>query len=158
MLINWRGDADVSMTKAADPKWIPNKKLDYPYAGVMMMFRATGETMDISAASGVTLEYRSEGNISLLLAQKDIHAGREYRLVLPPQEDFAIVNFTWNEFKQPSWVNAPTAMNLKKMVGLMFTNSSKKKSTAKLTIRQISFPGWVHPDSLQSMIKWLRPE
>lgn len=158
VLITLKGDVKVVMTKAKDPEWVPNKKLDYPYAGIVMKFRETDKTIDISASTGLSLEYRLEGKVSLMLAQKDIPAGREYRLDLSPQKDLALVHYSWKDFKQPSWVDDPTPMNLKQITGIMFTNSSKERSTARLTIRQMSFPGWVDPDSLQGKIKWLRPK
>jgi hypothetical protein len=155
VLVTLRGDVDVSMTKAADPEWVPNKKLEYPYAGIMMMFRQSGKAMDLSAASGLTLEYRSTGKISLILSQKDIEAGEEYRLGLPAQEELAVVHFSWEDFQQPSWAHTPKVMDLKQIGGVMFINSSKVQSTAKLTIHKVSFPGWSDPDSLPSLIKGL---
>lgn len=153
VLTSLKGDVDVSMTKAADPAWVPNKELDYPYAGIMMMFRQSGKAMDLSAASGLTLEYRSTGKISLILSQKDIEAGEEYRRQLPAQEELAVVHFRWEDFQQPSWVHTPKAMDLKQIGGVMFTNSSKVHSTAKLTIHKVSFPGWSDPNALPSLIK-----
>lgn len=149
------GDIDVRMTKATDPEWVPNKNLDYPYAGIMMMFRQSGQAMDLSAASGLTLEYRSAGKISMILSQKDIEAGKEYRLDLPTQEELSVVHFKWEDFKQPTWVPTPKAMDLKQIGGVMFTNSSKVNSTSKLTIHKMSFPGWSDPDSIPSRIKGL---
>ena len=155
VLTNLRGDVDVSMTKAAEPEWVPNKELDYPYAGIMMMFRESVKTMDLSAASGLTLKYLSTGKISLILSQKDIEAGEEYRHHLPAQEELAVVHFRWEDFQQPSWVHTPKAMDLKQIGGVMFTNSSKVQSTAKLTIHKVFFHEWSDPDSLPSLIKGL---
>jgi len=114
--------------------------------------------MDLSAASGLTLKYLSTGKISLILSQKDIEAGDEYRVDLPGQEDFAVVYFMWEDFQQPSWVDTPTTLDLKQIGGVMFTNSSQEQSTAKLTIRQMTFPGWSDPDTLPSIIKGLIPK
>jgi hypothetical protein len=152
--VSIQGEVDVSMTKPADPEWVPNTTLEYPYAGIMMMFRKSGKPIDISDATGLILEYRSEGTISLILAQKDIPSGSEYRLNLPPQKDFTVSQFSWQDFKQPSWVDTSVPLNLMSIAGIMFTNSSQKQSTARLTIRQVSFPGWKDPDSLLSKINW----
>lgn len=154
VLLNIQGKIDVSMTKPADPEWAPNTTLDYPYAGIMMMFRQSGKPIDISDATGLVLEYRSEGTISLILAQTDVPAGSEYRLNLPPQKDFTISQFSWQDFKQPSWIDTSAPLNLTSMAGIMFTNSSQKQSTARLTINQVSFPGWSDPDSLLNKINW----
>ena len=139
VLVTLRGDVDVLITKGADPEWVPDKKLEYPYAGIMMMFRQPVKTMDLSAAAGISIEYRSTGKISLLLSQKGLDAGREYRLDLPPQEEFTVSHFSWIHFQQPSWIETPEPLDLKQIAGIMFTNSSKEHSTARLTIRQLSF-------------------
>jgi hypothetical protein len=154
VLVNIQGRVDVSMTKPADPEWVPNTTLNYPYAGIMMMFRESGRPIDISDATGLILEYRSEGTISLILAQKDVPTGSEYRLILPAQMDFTVSKFSWQDFKQPSWVDTSAPLNLMSIAGIMFTNSSQKQSTARLTIRHVSFPGWSDPDSLLSKINW----
>lgn len=154
VLVNIRGNVHVSMTKPADPEWVPHTILKYPYAGIMMMFRKSGKPIDISDATGLILEYQSKGTISLILAQKDVPAGSEYRLNLPSQKDFTVSQFSWQDFKQPSWVYTSAPLNLMSIAGIMFTNSSPKQSTARLTIRQVSFPGWSDPDSLLSKMNW----
>lgn len=142
VLVNLRGEVDVRMTKSADPEWTPGVDAEYPYAGIMMMFHLSGKTEDLSSATGLTLEYRSEGTISLLLAQKGVLAGTEHRLPLPPQEEFTVLCFPWQSFHQPSWVENPVPMNLQSIAGVMFTNSSPEQSTAALAIRQVDFSGW----------------
>ena len=141
-LFNWRGDIEVSLTKAADPQWMPNQSLKYPYAGILMQLNRSGEPVDISAATGLSIEYRLAGHVSLILKQKKIDAGREYRVDLPPQEAFGFASYQWDDFKQPSWVNATTQLDLSEVVGIAFMNSSKDQSTAQLSIRKIIFPGF----------------
>ena len=140
-LRNWRGDIEVSLTKAADPQWLPDKTLKYPYAGILMQFKRSGESVDISASEGLAIEYRLAGRVSLILKQKNIDAGREYRIDLAPQKEFSLAFFPWNRFEQPLWVDSPKRLDLSQMVGISFMNSSKEQSTAQLSVRTITFPG-----------------
>lgn len=142
-LYNWRGEIEVHLTKAADPAWDPRAPQLYPYAGILMQFKPSGKPVDMVSATGLAVEYRLEGNVSLMLMQEGMPAGREYRVDLPPQRDFARVYFAWDAFQQPSWVTAPTPKDLSRVVGIAFLNRSKQRSTAHLTVRKVSFPGLV---------------
>ena len=137
---NWRGEVEVRLTKADDPEWNPKNTPEYPYAGIMMRFRRSGKSVDISDSEGLVIVYKLDGRVDLVLHQANVAAGREYRLELPPQDDFARVYFSWDLFQQPSWVDPPTPMNLSQAVGIAFMNSAQKQSTAHLTISRISFP------------------
>ena len=138
---NWRGDIEVHLTKAADPAWDPQAPPQYPYAGILMQFKPSGKPLDLSRSTGLEIEYRLSGTVSMMVMQSDMPAGREYRVNLPPQRDFTLVSLVWTDFKQPSWVAAPTPMNLSRVVGISFLNSSQKQTTAQLIIRKVSFPG-----------------
>ena len=138
---NWRGEIDVHLTKAADPEWDPQTPPQYPYAGILMQLKPSGKPVDLSRSAGLAIEYRLSGTISLMVMQENMSAGREYRVDLPPQSDFALVSLAWEDFKQPSWVAAPKPMDLSRVVGISFLNSSTEQTTAHLTIRKVSFPG-----------------
>ena len=142
VFINWKGELEVSLTKAADPEWNPDKNIEYPYAGVLMKFNKTDKPVDLSASTGVAIEYRLSGTVEVMIKQKNIRTGREYRMNLPPQEGIALAYFPWESFHQPSWVDKPSPMDLTQVVSLAFMNGSKKQSTAHLTIRKIFFAGW----------------
>lgn len=154
-LMNSDLDIDVQMTKAADPKWDPNTDPEYPYAGIVMFFKRSKQSVDISAAQGLTLSYQLAGEVTIMLGQEGIPAGKEYRAVLPPSGNISEVHIPWKNFTQPSWVNNPVPLDLTRVFNIMFLNASKKHSTAKLTISDLSFPGWEHPDYIQTKIKRL---
>lgn len=154
-LINADGELNVRITKAASPEWSPDKKLDYPYAGVMMFLSGWGKPLDISEAEGLLIEYQLNGSMSLKLKQEGISAGKEYMVELAPSDKVATRYIPWSDFAQPKWVQEPVALNLEEMIGLMFVNNSGKLSTAVLTIRNISFPNWENPDSVIVKMKSL---
>jgi hypothetical protein len=155
MLIDSNGVLNVRITKAANPKWVPGKDLDYPYAGVMMFLRGWGKPMDISESDELIIEYRLSGKLSLKLKQKDIPAGREYLVELEPSDVYITRQIPWSDFSQPSWVQEPVALNLTEMIGLVFTNTSEQHSSAELSVRNISFSNWENPDYPIVMIKKL---
>jgi len=140
-LFNWRGDVEVRLTKAADPQWMPSTTVKYPYAGILMQLKRSGGSVDISAATGLAIEYRLIGRVSLILKQKNIDAGKEYRVDLSPQEEFRVASYQWDNFEQPPWVNSPTRLDLSQIIGISFMNSSTDQSTAHLSVRKIVFPG-----------------
>jgi len=154
-LFNLKGDIEVSITKSVDPLWNPHVKLEYPYAGILMQFWRSGKSVDLSTAEGLTIEYRLEGNISMRLVQENILEGKEYQIELPPQRDFNQVHVSWKDFRQPPWIEVADEMDLIHIVGLMFTNSAEKHSTAKLAVRQITFPGWNNPHSFTGQLRGL---
>ncbi len=137
---NWRGDIEVHLTKAADPAWDAQAPPQYPYAGILMQFTPSGKPVDLSRSRGMTIEYRLSGSVSMMVMQENIPAGREYRVQLPPQSDFALVSLAWADFKQPSWVATPTPVDLSRVVGISFLNNSTKQTTAHLIVRKVSFP------------------
>lgn len=153
VLFTWKNDIEVSITKAADPEWRPNVQLDYPYAGVLMRFQRSGKSVDLSAATAIHLEYQLEGEISMRLVQDNIEAGKEYRIELSAQKEFAIVVVDWEEFAQPDWVADKQELDLTRLSSIMFTNSSKEHSTANLKIRTMDFPNWNDPGSFKTQIK-----
>ncbi len=138
---NWRGDIEVHLTKAADPAWDPQAPPQYPYAGILMQFKPSGKPEDLSRSTGLAIEYRLSGTVSMMVKQENMPAGREYRVNLPPQSDFTLVSFAWTDFKQPSWVATPTPLDSSRVVGISFLNNAKERTTAHLTIRKVSFPG-----------------
>lgn len=154
-LINAEGVLNVRITKAANPEWVPDKDLDYPYAGVMMFLRGWGKPMDLSEADGLIIEYRLSGNLTLKLKQKDIPAGQEYLVELKPTDVFITRHIPWSDFSQPKWVQEPVSLNLAEMIGLMFTNTSEQLATAELSIRTISFSNWENPDNPIVILKRL---
>jgi len=154
--ISAKGELHVQITKAASPKWVPGKELDYPYAGIMMFLAGWGKPLDLSAAEGVLIEYRLNGSLSLKLKQKGIPAGREYMIELEPYDTYTTRMIPWSDFAQPKWIQEPVVMNLSEIIGLMFVNNSEKLSTAELTIRNISFPNWENPDSVIFKMKQWR--
>lgn len=139
-IVNFRGEVDVKITKAADPEWKPGIPLEYPYAGVLMQLRRSGGCDDLSESSMVTIEYKLQGKISMRVVQKNIQAGEEHRVELPPHDEFTVERFAWNQFMQPDWVEEKRDMDLSCLTALMFTNSSEQVSRAHLVIRDIEFP------------------
>ena len=154
-LMNSDLNIDVRMIKATDPEWHPNTTPEYPYAGIVMFFKRSKQSVDISAAQGLTVSYQLVGDVTIMLGQEGIPAGEEYRAVLPPRANISEVYIPWKNFIQPSWVDNPVPLDLTRVVNIMFLNSSKKHSTATLTISDISFPGWDHPDYFQTKVKRL---
>ena len=154
-LINAEGVLNVSITKAASPKWDPNKELDYPYAGVMMFLRGWGKPMDLSEAGGIIIEYRLSGTLNLKLKQKDIPTGAEFMVTLEPSDEYITRHIPWSDFSQPSWIQDRVDLNLTELIGLMFTNTSEKLSTADLSVRTISFSNWENPDNPIVILKRL---
>ena len=151
--VSIKGIVDVKITKSKDPQWLPDTKLEYPYAGIMMKFWRAGNTLDITQSDGISITYMLDGIISMRLIQKNIPAGQEYHISLPKQETFETVSITWDLFSQPSWVEAKTAMDLTNITGIMFTNSSPEESTAHLRIKTLEFPNWENPYSVKNMIR-----
>ena len=138
-IFNLRGDVDVTISKAADPEWKPDTKLEYPYAGIMMQLHRTGLCVDLSETSMVTLEYKLHGNISMRVIQDNMKVGEEHRVELFPHGDFTTEQFHWDQFMQPDWVKDKQDIDLSCLTSIMFTNSSKQLSQAHLVIRNIEF-------------------
>ncbi len=152
-LVTLNGIVEARIKKSDNPIWVPGKNLDYPYAGIMMKFWRSGKSIDVSQSSGLSIEYVLEGHISLKLVQKDIPAGQEYSVELPPQNGFHVVQLPWERFAQPGWVKNSIPLDLSKLTGIMFTNSTEKASTAYLAIRNIMFNEWENPYEFKSVIK-----
>lgn len=146
--ISAEGELHVQITKAASPKWVSGKELDYPYAGIMMFLAGWGKPLDLSTAEGLLIEYRLNGSLSLKLKQKGMPAGSEFMMELEPNDVYTTRMIPWSDFAQPKWVQKPVARDLTEIIGLMFVNNSEKLSTATLSIRSISFPNWENPDSV----------
>jgi hypothetical protein len=136
-LFTLEGDVEVEITKAPEPEWDEDNPPDYPYAGVSMKLRRSGKAVDLSAVQRLTLEYRLQGTVDLLLVQEGIGPGSEYRLCLPEQAEYGSQSFTWQDFVQPSWVEKPTALDLTRITGFMFSSAAKEMETASLRVRQI---------------------
>lgn len=154
-LINADGVLNVRITKAASPEWVPDKELDYPYAGIMMFLRGWGKPMDLSAADGIIIEYRLNGRLSLKLKQQGMSAGGEYLVELKPTDNYVTRHIPWSDFAQPKWIQEPVELNLAGLIGLMFVNTSEQLSTADLSIKNISFSNWENPDNPIIMMKRL---
>ena len=154
-LINAEGVLNVRITKAASPEWVPDKELDYPYAGIMMFLRGWGKPMDLSEADGIIIEYRLNGRLSLKLKQQGMSTGGEYLVELKPSDKYVTRHIPWSDFAQPQWIQDRVDLNLAELIGLMFVNTSEQLSTADLSIKNISFSNWENPDNPIIMMKRL---
>lgn len=146
-LVNIKGILRVAITKADDPEWKDGADLNYPYAGVMMKYWKSGIPVDLTGAKGLEITYRLQGTVSLKLIQEGVPNGREFKVELPEKEHFGTEFFPWDTFSQPPWSKEKNDLDLAAMVGLMLINSAKKQSTAYLSVKEITFPGWKNPDS-----------
>jgi len=151
-IVNLAGIVEAHITKSHDPDWVQGKELDYPYAGIMMKFWRSGNSIDVSGSSGLSIEYSLKGHISMKLIQKGLSPGQEYRVELPSQESFHVIHFSWEQFTQPDWVKQSIPINLSNLTGIMFTNSTEEDSTAQLAIKEIIFTGWENPYDFKSLI------
>ncbi len=152
-IVNLNGVVEARIKKSDDPEWVAGKELQYPYAGIMMKFWRSGKSIDISQSSGLTIEYILDGQISLRLIQKNVPTGQEYQVTLPSQHLFQAKHIPWELFSQPGWVKSQIPIDLTSLTGIMFTNSSKKSSTAYLAIKEITFTGWENPYGFKGVIK-----
>jgi hypothetical protein len=146
-LVSLKGILRVAITKAADPEWKEGADLKYPYAGIMMKYWKSGKSVDFSGSKGLEITYRLQGSVSLKLIQAGMPNGREFRVKLSEQEQFGSKFIPWERFSQPPWIHEKIDLDLRAMVGLMLVNSAKEQSTAYLSVKEITFPGWKNPDS-----------
>ena len=68
-----------------NPEWVPDKKLNYPSAGILMNFWRSKQRLDLSQSDGLIIEYPLERTVSTLLVQEIMRPGEEMGYVLPQQ-------------------------------------------------------------------------
>jgi len=136
------GDIEVNMQKAADQTLDETAKLSYPYVGIGMRFNDSGNPVDLTNAENIVLSYQLSGPVSLLLKQRGIKTGEEYRIELPPAKDYMEIILNWKDFYQPSWVNNQQNIDLSIITGIKFQIASPLQTDAELGIRNIEFTGF----------------
>lgn len=135
------GDIEVNMQKAEDPTHKQTAKISYPYVGVGMKFNNNGNPVDLANAKNLLLTYRLSGPVSLLLMQKGIKAGEEFRINLVPAKDYRQAKLNWKDFYQPDWVSIQQSFDLSEVTGIQFQIASPKQMNVDLGIRNIKFSG-----------------
>ena len=132
-------DITTTLRKAADPEW--NSADAYPFVGLYANFASDNKPVDISDATQVRLTYKLFGPLSLVLSQTEIAPGEEFRVTLPPTQDFTTIAFDWDKFAQPEWVAKPRTLDLSQLTGVKFQITTPQPAQSSLVIRSVVFPG-----------------
>jgi len=130
-----------------EPVWQPNAILNYPYVGMQLQFNATGSAIDLSTVTGITLTYKSEGNVRMSIQQTGITPGQEWGVVLPPAANYTTATFSKNTWSQPSWVSSPSPLNMNQISGIKWELKEPNGGSGIIAIRNIVFNGWTTSNS-----------
>jgi len=133
-ILTSEGDAEITLIKAEHSAQ-DSANAEYPYSGVFFGFDKSRKPVDKSNYKKILLTYRLTGQLSLVLAQKDLPTGEEYRVELPPHDSYTQEVFRWNDFAQPEWVENPQPLDLKRISGVKFKITAREKTTSILSIR-----------------------
>jgi endoglucanase len=112
----------ATMTVLAEPEYVPDVELDYPFVGLMLEFAEVGV---LSTSTEITITYKSEGNIRMGFLQQGISEeggekeGQEWGEFLSPSTTNATtttITFDW--FLQPEWIEEATPFDAAKIYGI----------------------------------------
>lgn len=108
------------------------------YVGLDMRFTFDRDTVDRSAAPGVRLTYKLNGDVGMMLSQDGVAPGREYMVKLPPADMFTTRDFEWAAFHEPPSGAPDKALNPAELNGVKFIALTAGQPVT-LTIRRIEF-------------------
>jgi len=135
------GDIEVKMHKAADPSPNESTPEPYPYVGIGMEFDHPTKTVDLTDAENIVLTYKLSGPVSLLLVQDGIKEGEDFRVDLPPAEEYTEKTINWDDFYQPAWISKQQTLDFSHITGIKFQLTTPEQSSAVFGIKSIRFTG-----------------